>query len=63
MLGENKCGTFLYIPLFLALLAAFIILLIIEFRSIWGGGSIEFNAANSIYWEWNSPGPAIGTAF
>ena len=43
MLGTEKCCAFLYIPLFLVFIAAFGLILIIEFKSILAGGALHFN--------------------
>lgn len=44
-----------YIPIFMALLTLFIILIIYQFRSFWtGGGEVYFDASQSIFWEFKS---------
>lgn len=63
MLRSDKWGTFFYIPLFIALLTCFILLIVYEFRSFWAGGSLAFDANKSLFWEFNSPGPIILSSF
>jgi hypothetical protein len=63
MLSKSKCCTFVYIPIFLALLTGFIFLLIYEFRSFWAGGQITFDPEKSLYWSFHSAGPIVLTVF
>lgn len=63
MLASAKCGTFFYIPLFIAFLTGFIFLIIMEFRSYWTGGSLYFDRADSIFWEFHSVAPTVLCSF
>lgn len=61
MLKDEKCTVFLYIPLFLVLSAAFLILLVWEFKSFWGGGNLNFDREKSVFWEYEGAGSTILT--
>jgi hypothetical protein len=63
MLRSSKWTSFLYIPLFMAFLTGFIFLIIYEFRSFWAGGNIKFDANESIFYQFNSPGPIVLSVF
>lgn len=53
MLGDDKCCTFAYIPLFLAMTVGFIFILILELKSFLGGGTLHFDKDESIFWEFS----------
>lgn len=63
MLAHAKCGTFIFIPLFIAFLVGFIFLIILEFRAFWTGSSLHFDREGSIFWEFDSTGPIILCVF
>lgn len=54
MISTSGIWLFLYIPLFLACMMGFIIILIMELRAIWGGGTLRFDAKESVYWQYDS---------
>ena len=51
MLKDSKTVVFFYIPLFLAFTFLFGLMLILEFKSLVGGGKLDFNAEESLFWE------------
>jgi len=59
----GKWATIFYIPLFIAFLTAFIMIVIYEFRSYWTGGNLEFDTTKSVFWEFNSPGSVVLSVF
>lgn len=62
MLSKRKL-TFAYIPLFILIFVAFVILLVLEFGAFWGGGHLEFNAQKSVFYEFHATGSIIATVF
>lgn len=41
---KKRLLTFAYIPLFILILVAFILILVLEFSAFWAGGNIQFDA-------------------
>lgn len=54
MLKSEKCCTFMYIPIFLAFTALFGLIIVFELKSYLGGGSMKFDKAESIFWEFEN---------
>ncbi len=51
MLGDEKCFTFIYIPMFLVFTFLFALIWIFEVQSFLGGGKVHFNKEESIFWR------------
>lgn len=63
MLRKDRCGAFLYIPLFIAFLTGFILIIIMEFRSYWTGDRLDFDKNESIFWEFKGTSPIVLSCF
>lgn len=50
-----RLHTFMYIPLFLAFMAAFVIFQAYQYRSFWSFGKLSFNPETSIYHKFENP--------
>ena len=55
----DRCLTFLYIPIFFAVIVGFVVILVLEFTAYWSSGSVSFDANKSLFYELSGVGPII----